>query len=206
MASIPWPRPARTSPRNSRCRARIRMRSRCARSSAPPTRSRRAISPRRSSRSRRRAASPDRTRQQRRASAPDRRWKSLPSSNPSCATRHHHRRQCLGHQRRRRRHHSRLRGGGEGAWLDAARADARHGLGRGAAALMGIGPVPSTRKLMERLGLKIADFDLIELNEAFASQCSPCCASSALPKMPSTSIRMAAPSRLAIRSACRARG
>ena len=36
--------------------------------------------------------------------------------------------------------------------------------------IMGIGPVPSTRKLMERLGLKIGDFDLIELNEAFASQ------------------------------------
>ncbi len=36
--------------------------------------------------------------------------------------------------------------------------------------IMGIGPVPSTRKLMERLGLKISDFDLIELNEAFASQ------------------------------------
>ena len=36
--------------------------------------------------------------------------------------------------------------------------------------IMGIGPVPATRKLMERLGLKISDFDLIELNEAFASQ------------------------------------
>jgi 3-oxoadipyl-CoA thiolase len=36
--------------------------------------------------------------------------------------------------------------------------------------IMGIGPVPSTRKLMGRLGLKITDFDLIELNEAFASQ------------------------------------
>ena len=36
--------------------------------------------------------------------------------------------------------------------------------------VMGIGPVPSTRKLMERLGLKISDFDTIELNEAFASQ------------------------------------
>ena len=35
---------------------------------------------------------------------------------------------------------------------------------------MGIGPVPSTRKLMERLGLKIGEFDVIELNEAFASQ------------------------------------
>jgi 3-oxoadipyl-CoA thiolase len=36
--------------------------------------------------------------------------------------------------------------------------------------VMGIGPVPSTRKLMEKLGLKITDFDVIELNEAFASQ------------------------------------
>ncbi|MGZ5805076.1 MAG: acetyl-CoA C-acyltransferase, partial [Xanthobacteraceae bacterium] len=36
--------------------------------------------------------------------------------------------------------------------------------------IMGIGPVPSTRKLMDRLGLKIGDFDVIELNEAFASQ------------------------------------
>ena len=40
--------------------------------------------------------------------------------------------------------------------------------------IMGIGPVPSTRKLMDRLGLKIADFDLIELNEAFASQGIAC--------------------------------
>ena len=39
---------------------------------------------------------------------------------------------------------------------------------------MGIGPVPATRKLMERLGLKIGDFDLIELNEAFARQSLAC--------------------------------
>jgi 3-oxoadipyl-CoA thiolase len=39
---------------------------------------------------------------------------------------------------------------------------------------MGIGPVPSTRKLMERLGLKIGDFDWIELNEAFAAQALAC--------------------------------
>src|SRR5215469_10306499 len=47
-------------------------------------------------------------------------------------------------------------------------------LGMAAAAvpprIMGIGPVPSTKKLMARLGLKIGDFDLIEINEAFASQ------------------------------------
>ena len=35
---------------------------------------------------------------------------------------------------------------------------------------MGIGPVPATEKLMARLRLKIADFDVIELNEAFAAQ------------------------------------
>jgi 3-oxoadipyl-CoA thiolase len=40
--------------------------------------------------------------------------------------------------------------------------------------VMGIGPVPSTRKLMARLGLQISDFDLIELNEAFASQGLAC--------------------------------
>jgi 3-oxoadipyl-CoA thiolase len=40
--------------------------------------------------------------------------------------------------------------------------------------IMGIGPVPSTQKLMARLGMKIGDFDLIELNEAFASQGLAC--------------------------------
>lgn len=37
-------------------------------------------------------------------------------------------------------------------------------------AYMGIGPVPATRKVMERTGLKVADFDVIESNEAFAAQ------------------------------------
>jgi len=36
--------------------------------------------------------------------------------------------------------------------------------------VMGIGPVPAVQKLLGRLGLKITDIDLIELNEAFASQ------------------------------------
>jgi 3-oxoadipyl-CoA thiolase len=40
--------------------------------------------------------------------------------------------------------------------------------------IMGIGPVPSTKKLLARLGLKIEDFDLIEINEAFASQGIAC--------------------------------
>lgn len=36
--------------------------------------------------------------------------------------------------------------------------------------LMGIGPVPAVRKLLAQTGLKISDFDVIELNEAFAAQ------------------------------------
>ena len=36
--------------------------------------------------------------------------------------------------------------------------------------IMGIGPVPATRKLLQRLGLTVADLDVIESNEAFAAQ------------------------------------
>ena len=36
--------------------------------------------------------------------------------------------------------------------------------------IMGIGPAPATQKLMTRLGFKIGDFEVIELNEAFAAQ------------------------------------
>ncbi len=65
--------------------------------------------------------------------------------------------------------------------LASAEAVKRHGLtprarvlGMASAAVaprvMGIGPVPAVRKLTERLGLAMSDFDVIELNEAFASQ------------------------------------
>jgi 3-oxoadipyl-CoA thiolase len=40
--------------------------------------------------------------------------------------------------------------------------------------VMGIGPVPATRKVLERAGLTIDDIDLIELNEAFAAQAIAC--------------------------------
>lgn len=36
--------------------------------------------------------------------------------------------------------------------------------------IMGIGPVPATRKALEKAGLKLSDMDLIEVNEAFAAQ------------------------------------
>ena len=41
-------------------------------------------------------------------------------------------------------------------------------------AIMGMGPVPATRKALERAGLSVGDLDLIELNEAFASQSVAC--------------------------------
>lgn len=40
--------------------------------------------------------------------------------------------------------------------------------------LMGIGPVPATKKLLKREGLALEDIDLIELNEAFAAQVLAC--------------------------------
>lgn len=40
--------------------------------------------------------------------------------------------------------------------------------------IMGIGPVPATRKLLDKIGWGIDDFDAIELNEAFASQSLAC--------------------------------
>ena len=41
-------------------------------------------------------------------------------------------------------------------------------------AVMGIGPVPATQKALDRAGIKVSDLDLIELNEAFASQSIAC--------------------------------
>jgi 3-oxoadipyl-CoA thiolase len=41
-------------------------------------------------------------------------------------------------------------------------------------AVMGVGPIPATRKALERAGLDVEDLDLIELNEAFASQSIAC--------------------------------
>ena len=40
--------------------------------------------------------------------------------------------------------------------------------------IMGIGPVPATRKLLQRLSLTLDDFDVLELNEAFSAQALAC--------------------------------
>jgi acetyl-CoA C-acetyltransferase len=40
--------------------------------------------------------------------------------------------------------------------------------------IMGIGPVPATKKILEQTGLSLADIDLIEINEAFAAQVIAC--------------------------------
>jgi acetyl-CoA acyltransferase len=48
-------------------------------------------------------------------------------------------------------------------------------------AIMGIGPVPAVRKLLKKVGLRVNDIDLFELNEAFASQALYCIRELGLP-------------------------
>ena len=52
-------------------------------------------------------------------------------------------------------------------WLGSASAGVDPGV-------MGLGPIPATRKLLARLGLEIGDIGLVELNEAFAAQALAC--------------------------------
>jgi acetyl-CoA acetyltransferase family protein len=40
--------------------------------------------------------------------------------------------------------------------------------------IMGLGPVPATKKVLEQTGLSLADMDAIEINEAFAAQVIAC--------------------------------
>ena len=41
-------------------------------------------------------------------------------------------------------------------------------------AIMGVGPVPASRKALARAGIEVGDLDLVELNEAFAAQSLVC--------------------------------
>nr|WP_162621351.1 thiolase family protein [Deinococcus arenae] len=60
-------------------------------------------------------------------------------------------------------------------WVGAAAAGVE-------ARVMGLGPIPATRKLLERTGLSVQDLDLIELNEAFAAQALACIRELELPE------------------------
>ena len=69
--------------------------------------------------------------------------------------------------------------------------------------VMGIGPVPAIRKALDRAGLAIGDLDVVELNEAFASQSVACIDELGLD--PAASTRTAARSRSGTRWGRRAR-
>jgi 3-oxoadipyl-CoA thiolase len=68
--------------------------------------------------------------------------------------------------------------GSEGAAERLGKAPLARVVATGAAgvdpAYMGVGPIPASRKALERAGLTIDDIDLVELNEAFAAQVLPC--------------------------------
>ena len=84
--------------------------------------------------------------------------------------RHGHRRQLERAERRRRRARDRVRGEGARARRRAARRFVASAVAGVDPRVMGIGPVPAVRKLLERAGVGVAELDLVELNEAFASQ------------------------------------
>ena len=72
--------------------------------------------------------------------------------------------------------------------------------------VMGIGPVPATRRALERAGLTLGQMDVIELNEAFAAQSLAVLRDLGLPRMPHISMPMAVRSPWAIRWGCPGRG
>ncbi len=103
---------------------------------------------------------------------PWRAWRRPEARLP--AGRQRHRRHVLAAHRRRRRdpgHLAGLRGpqrpGGPGP-------HPRGGRRRLSAEIMGMGPVPATRKALARAGLTIDDIDVVEINEAFGSQAVAC--------------------------------
>ena len=90
------------------------------------------------------------------------------------ARRHRHRRQLVPAQRRRgrrARHERRAR--------RRARPEPRARIVASSVAairpeIMGLGPIPAIRALLEQAGMTMADIDVVELNEAFAAQIVPC--------------------------------
>ena len=172
-----WARPPRTSPSAGASRASARTRSRSRASSAPSPPSRPAGSPTRSSRSASRSARATRSSSTATSTrAPTRPLEALarlrPAFRPEGGT------VTAGNS-------SGINDGASAVLLveaDRARELGLRPLARVVStavagvdpAVMGVGPVPATRKALERAGLGVDDLDLIELNEAFASQSLVC--------------------------------
>ena len=110
------------------------------------------------------------------ARARGRRWRSWPSSSRcSSPTRHGHRRQLVPAQRRRRRGAGDVRGeGGRARPKPRARIVASSRVGAPRPEIMGLGPIPAVKAVLEQAGMTIDDIDIVELNEAFAAQVVPC--------------------------------
>ena len=85
-----------------------------------------------------------------------------------------YRRQLLADERRCCRRAGSHRGGGEPPRVGARRSRGCVGGCGVHPDVMGIGPVPATRKALERAGSTTADLDIVELNEAFAAQALAC--------------------------------
>ena len=162
----------------SACSREDRTHSRSIATGGPSRRSRRVDSPTRSCRSRSRSRKGDAVTVIDRDEHPARRHhardaRAAPAGLPR--GRLGHGREQLGHQRRRGCRPARRGGPGarELGLQPFARVVATAVAGVDPA-VMGIGPVPATRKALERAGLGVDDLDLIELNEAFAAQSIAC--------------------------------
>ena len=163
-------RPRRTSPTSTASPARTRTRSRCARRSGPPGARRAGGSRGRSCRCRCRSAGASRSwwsATSTRGRPRSRRWPGCGRSFPGGTV-------TAGNS-------SGVNDGAAALLVASERAVERYGLTPLARVtsmaatgvpprVMGIGPVPATRKLLDRAGLTVGDVDVVELNEAFAAQ------------------------------------
>ena len=85
---------------------------------------------------------------------------------------HGHRRQRLGHQRRRRGRGADDREEAKKRGIEPLARIASWATAGVDPSIMGSGPIPASRKALEKAGWKVSDLDLIEANEAFAAQAS----------------------------------
>ena len=171
-APSPWPRPAENVAAEHQVAARRSGRLRaplaaaggsCDRGRSPGRRDR----PGRGARAARRAA---RGRSRRASAARDDAGTARLVADAVPRRRHGHGGQCLRDQRWRLRADRRLGGRGAAQGLEPLARIVGMACAGVAPRVMGIGPVPATRKLLARTGLQLQDMAVIELNEAFATQ------------------------------------